>query len=73
MSGYRIAEEELADEDRAEYRANIIKKQSKDKDAVEHEMQEKTFEYQQDKLEFIKNPVVVEFLAWKRTAICQQV
>lgn len=34
--------------------------QSKDKDAVEHEMQEKTFEYQQDKLEFIKNPVVVE-------------
>lgn len=36
--------------------------QSKDKDAVEHEMQEKTFEYQQDKLEFIKNPVVVEFL-----------
>lgn len=65
MSGYRIAEEELADEDRAEYRANIIKKQSKDKDAVEHEMQEKTFEYQQDKLEFIKNPVVAEFLAWK--------
>ena len=38
--------------------------QSKDKDAVEHEMQEKTFEYQQDKLEFIKNPVVVEFLGW---------
>ena len=36
--------------------------QSKDKDAVEHEMQEKTLTYQQDKLEFIKNPVVVEFL-----------
>lgn len=36
--------------------------QSKDKDAVEHEMQEKTCKYQQDKLEFIKNPVVVEFL-----------
>ena len=35
---------------------------SKDKEAVEHEMQEKTYGYQQDKLEFIKNPVVVEFL-----------
>lgn len=34
----------------------------KDKDAVEREMQEKTYEYQQDRLEFIKNPVVVEFL-----------
>lgn len=36
--------------------------QSKDKKAVEHEMQEKTQVYQQDKLEFIKNPVIVEFL-----------
>ena len=36
--------------------------QSKDKKAVEHEMQERTSGYQQDKLEFIKNPVVVEFL-----------
>ena len=36
--------------------------QSKDKKAVEHEMQEKTHVYQQDKLEFIKNPVIVEFL-----------
>lgn len=27
--------------------------QSKAKDAVEHEMQEKTFEYQQDKLKFV--------------------
>ena len=36
--------------------------QSKDKAAVEYEMQEKTYKYQQDKLEFIKNPVVVEFL-----------
>ncbi len=35
---------------------------SKDKRAVEQEMQEKTHGYQQDKLEFIKNPVVVEFL-----------
>lgn len=124
LIGYRIAEEELAGEKRAEYGANIIKKLSKvltekygkgftktnlysfysfykyfpeifhtacgksliclswshyrtllqvhdktardwyekDKDAVEHEMQEKTYEYQQDRLEFIKNPVVVEFL-----------
>ena len=36
--------------------------QSKDKEPVEREMQEKTYQYQQDKLEFIKNPVVVEFL-----------
>ena len=36
--------------------------QSKDKEPVEHEMKEKTLTYQQDKLEFIKNPVVVEFL-----------
>lgn len=36
--------------------------QSIDKKAVEHEMQEKTQVYQQDKLEFIKNPVIVEFL-----------
>ena len=36
--------------------------QSKDKRPVEREMQEKTYQYQQDKLEFIKNPVVVEFL-----------
>ena len=32
--------------------------QSKDKRPVEREMQEKTCQYQQDKLEFIKNPVV---------------
>ena len=31
-------------------------------DLVEQEMQELTAEYQQDKLEFIKNPVVAEFL-----------
>jgi predicted nuclease of restriction endonuclease-like (RecB) superfamily len=36
--------------------------QSKDKEPVEHEMKEKTLTYQQDKLEFIKNPIVVEFL-----------
>ena len=36
--------------------------QSQDKKAVEAEMREKTSSYQNDKLEFIKNPVVVEFL-----------
>ena len=35
---------------------------SQDKKAVENEMREKTSSYQNDKLEFIKNPVVVEFL-----------
>ena len=35
---------------------------SQDKKAVEHEMREKTSAYQNDKLEFIKNPVMVEFL-----------
>lgn len=29
---------------------------------VKHEMQDLTAEYQNDKLEFIKNPVVAEFL-----------
>lgn len=32
------------------------------KDLVENEMKEKTAEYQNDKLEFIKNPVIAEFL-----------
>lgn len=36
--------------------------QSRDKKAAEPEMKEKTFSYQDDKLEFIKNPIVVEFL-----------
>lgn len=36
--------------------------QSQDKTAVESEMKEKTASYQNGKLEFIKNPVVVEFL-----------
>lgn len=36
--------------------------QSQDKDAVKSEMLKKTYSFQQDKLEFIKNPVVVEFL-----------
>ena len=36
--------------------------QTQKKDLVENEMKELTEEYQNDKLEFIKNPVVVEFL-----------
>ena len=35
---------------------------SQRKEPVKQEMQEKTDEFQQDKLEFIKNPVVAEFL-----------
>lgn len=35
---------------------------SKDKAPVEKEMKEKTDEFQQDKLEYIKSPVVMEFL-----------
>jgi predicted nuclease of restriction endonuclease-like (RecB) superfamily len=35
---------------------------SQNKDAVEQEMREKTYDYQNDKLEFIKNPVIAEFL-----------
>ncbi len=36
--------------------------QTQRKDLVENEMKELTAEYQQDKLDFIKNPVVAEFL-----------
>ena len=36
--------------------------QSQDKKVIESEMKEKTSSYQNDKLEFIKNPLVVEFL-----------
>lgn len=35
---------------------------SKEKAPVEKEMKEKTQEFQQDKLEYIKSPVVMEFL-----------
>ena len=35
---------------------------SQRKESVQQEMQEKTSDFQQDKLEFIKNPVVAEFL-----------
>lgn len=36
--------------------------QSQQKELVEQEMQEKTSAFQNDKLEFIKNPVIAEFL-----------
>lgn len=36
--------------------------QTQKKEFVENEMKELTAEYQSDKLEFIKNPVVAEFL-----------
>lgn len=36
------------------------------KESVEQEMQEKTAEYQADKLEFIKDPVVAEFLGLRQ-------
>ena len=36
--------------------------QSQHKDLVEKEMHEKTSDFQDDKLEFIKNPVIAEFL-----------
>ena len=36
--------------------------QSQNKELVEKEMQEKTADFQNDKLEFIKNPVIAEFL-----------
>ncbi len=36
--------------------------QSKNKSAVEAEMKEKTLNYQNDKLEFVKNPIIAEFM-----------
>ena len=35
---------------------------SQDKSVVETEMKEKTFDYQNDKLEFVKNPIIAEFM-----------
>ena len=46
--------------------------QSQDKKAVEAEMREKTSSYQNDKLEFIKNPVVVEFLGLGYAFVARQ-
>jgi len=42
---------------------------SKDKAPVEKEMKEKTNEFQQDKLEYIKSPVVMEFLDYLPTLL----
>lgn len=36
--------------------------QSRNKGAVEAEMKEKTLHYQNDKLEFVKNPIIAEFM-----------
>ena len=38
--------------------------QSQHKDLVKDEMEQKTLSFQQDKLEFIKNPVIAEFLGF---------
>ncbi|MCQ2078040.1 MAG: PDDEXK nuclease domain-containing protein [Bacteroidaceae bacterium] len=42
--------------------------QSSNKSAVEQEMHAITKDYQQDKLEFIKNPIIAEFLGWQNNA-----
>ncbi len=36
--------------------------QSRNKSAVESEMKDKTLDYQNDKLEFLKNPIIAEFM-----------
>lgn len=40
--------------------------QTQNKDSVKEEMQKRTASYQSDKLEFIKNPVVAEFLGFSQ-------
>ena len=46
----------------SQYYYRMLKTQKKD--MVESEMKEKTAGYQQDRLEFIKNPVIAEFLGF---------
>lgn len=46
----------------SQYYYRMLKTQKKD--MVEREMKEKTAGYQQDRLEFIKNPVIAEFLGF---------
>ncbi len=46
----------------SQYYYRMLKTQKKD--MVKREMEELTAEYQQDKLEFIKNPVIAEFLGF---------
>ena len=58
LIGYRIAEEELKGENRADYGTEVLKRLSK-------EMKEKTKKYDlMHKLEFIKSPVIAEFLGY---------
>jgi len=46
----------------SQYHFRIL--QSQNKDLVKAEMEQKTASFQQDKLEFIKNPIVAEFLGF---------
>ena len=46
----------------SQYYYRMLKTQKKD--IVEKEMKERTVGYQQDRLEFIKNPVIAEFLGF---------
>ncbi len=46
----------------SQYYYRLLQSQKKDTDLVENEMKKLTKEFQDDKLEFIKNPVVAEFL-----------
>jgi predicted nuclease of restriction endonuclease-like (RecB) superfamily len=50
----------------SQYYYRILK--SPDKNAVKKEMQQLTSSFQQDKLEFIKNPVVAEFLGFSQNS-----
>ena len=51
----------------SQYYYRLLKSQNKN--AVENEMKEKTSDYQTDKLEFIKNPVVAEFLGLEQNTV----
>lgn len=44
--------------------------QTQKKELVEHEMQDLTSQYQNDKPEFVKNPVITEFLGLSSNALC---
>ena len=49
-----------------QYYYRLLMTHAKHRESVEQEMKEKTAEYQADKLEFIKDPVVAEFLGLKQ-------
>lgn len=54
----------------SQYYYRMLKTQKKE--LVENEMKELTASYQNDKLEFIKNPVVAEFLGFSKIRILQK-